>query len=338
MSDEDSGSRENFRFQTVIVIIGSFLLIAKFIAYFMTNSVAILTDAMESIINVVAGSVGLYALYISPKPPDKDHPYGHGRAEVISAAFEGALILLAGVIIIFSAIRGIQDPTPIASLDFGILIIFLAALVNLVMGRAAIRIGRKNRSQALEASGRHIITDTLDSFGIIIGLLAIYIGPRIGYDIAWLDPILAMLFGAIILSTGLKVLKGAVDTIMDRVDPETVSAIADNIIRNRHENWIDIHGLRVKKYGTGYIIDLHVTLPKYMTVGETEKEVKKMLRNLRGEFGENLEMNLKTEPCRDFSCSLCFIDCDVRKSDFIKTIDWTKETIVKPTQHRLKDE
>lgn len=338
MAEENSGSRENFRFQTIIVIIGSFLLIAKFIAYFMTNSVAILTDAMESIINVVAGSVGLYALYLSPKPPDKDHPYGHGRAEVVSAAFEGALILGAGVIIIISAIRGMQDPTPITSLDFGIIIIFAAAIVNYVMGKAAIKIGRKNRSQALEASGRHLITDTLDSFGIIIGLLAIYLGPMIGYDIAWLDPILAILFGAIILSTGLKVLKGTVDTVMDRVDPEVVSKIADNIIRNRHGNWIDMHALKVKKYGTGYIIDLHVTLPKYMTVGETEMEIKKLLWNLKGEFGENIELNLKTEPCRDFSCVYCFIDCDFRKSDFVKAIDWTEEMIVKPTQHRLEEE
>lgn len=338
MSYRSPGQRENFRFQAIIVAVGSFLLIAKFVAYFMTNSVAIFTDAVESIVNIAAGMVGLYALFISPKPPDKDHPYGHGRAEVISAAFEGTMILVAGIVIIISAIQGLLSPSPISDLDYGILIIFFAAIVNLILGRTAIKIGKKNHSQALEASGRHLCTDTWDSFGIIIGLLAIYVGIYFGYDLAWLDPVIAMLFGAFILTTGLKILKGTVDTIMDRVDVEMVNKIADGIIINRRDEWIDVHSLRVMKYGTSYAVDLHLTLPRYLTVEEVEYETEKISKFLKDELGEGIELTVKSEPCRDFSCNICSRDCDIRSAEFVNVIEWNKDNIVGRKQHRIDDE
>ena len=338
MSYRSSGSQENFRFQVIIVTVGSLLMIAKFIAYFMTNSVAIFTDAMESIVNIAAGMVGLYALFISPKPPDKDHPYGHGRVEIISAAFEGTMILIAGIVIIFSAIQGLRSPSPISDLDYGIIIIFLAALVNLVMGRAAIRIGKKNHSMALEASGKHLCTDTWDSFGIIIGLLAVYIGMYFGYDVAWLDPIIAMLFGAYILLTGLKILRGTADTVMDRVDVEMVSKITDSIIKNRCDEWIDIHALRVMRYGTSYAVDLHATLPRYLNVEEVEEEIERLSECLKKGLEEGIELTVKPEPCRDFSCKICSRDCDLRSSEFIIKVEWTKDNIVKREQHRLDEE
>ncbi|HKM14201.1 MAG TPA: cation diffusion facilitator family transporter [Candidatus Methanomethylophilaceae archaeon] len=338
MSNRTPGQRENFRFQAIIVAVGSFLMIAKFVAYFMTNSVAILTDAVESIVNIAAGTVGLYALFISPKPPDKDHPYGHGRAEVVSAAFEGAMILVAGIIIIISSIKGLYSPSPISDLDYGILIIFLAALVNLILGRTAIKMGKRNNSQALEASGRHLCTDTWDSFGIIIGLLAIYVGIYFGYDIAWLDPIIAMLFGAFILTTGLKILRGTIDTIMDRVDIETVSKITEAIIDNRRDEWIDVHSLRVMKYGTSYAVDLHLTLPRYLTVEEVEYETEKISEILEKALGYGIELTVKSEPCRDFSCAICTRDCDTRSEEFATLVKWTKDNIVARKQHRLDDE
>lgn len=333
-----SGAKENLRLQTIIVIVGSLLMVSKFVAYMMTNSVAIFTDAMESIVNILAGTVGLYALYISPKPPDEDHPYGHGRAEVISAAFEGALIMVAGLIIIWFSIQGLRSPPEISDLDFGMVIIFFAAIVNLIMGRTAIKVGKKNRSQALEASGRHLCTDTLDSFGIIIGLFAVYIGMYLGYDVAWMDPAIALLFGIIILSTAYKVLKGTVDTIMDRADPVIVSKITDNIIRNRHDNWIDIHGLRIKKYGINYSVDLHATFPRYMTVDEVETEIKQLHKYLKEEFGKGTELIVKAEPCRDFSCPLCTLECPIRKSDFVQCLEWCEENMVEPAQHKLNGE
>lgn len=331
-------AKENFRFQTIVVVVGITLFVAKTAAYLMTNSVAIFTDAAESIVNVVAGMIGLYALYISPKPPDREHPYGHGRAEVVSASAEGLLILGAGIVIILSAVDGLINPKPLQELDIGILIIFAAAMVNLAVGTAAVRKGVKNRSQALEASGRHLRTDTVDSIGIIIGLAAVFVGMRMGYDIAWLDPVIAMLFGALIMTTGLRVLKEAVDTIMARAEDDVVDLIVECINHKRHDDWVDVHGLRVMKFGTKYTVELHATFPRDMTVGRAEHEMKELLCALRTEFGDSIELVLKSEPCRGFSCVLCARDCGYREHPFRKRLEWTADTMVQREQHRLDEE
>lgn len=338
MPDYISQSRENFRFQILIVGVGTFLMIIKFVAYFMTNSVAILTDAMESIVNVVAGIVGLYALYMSPKPPDRDHPYGHGRVEVVSATFEGLMILGAGMIIIFSALEALFNPRPLQQLDYGLIIIFVAAMVNLVMGRAAIKIGKKNRSQALEASGKHLCTDTFDSMGIIAGLLVVFVGMHYGFDFLWLDSVMAMLFGAFIMTTGARVLKGCVDTVMERADEETVNKIVECLCEHRHDDWVDIHALRVRKFGTKYMVDLHATFPRDMTVGRIEDESKELEDVLIEKFGDFIELTVKAEPCRDYSCGLCNRNCKMRRSNFVSLIEWNEENIVCKKQHSLDDD
>ncbi|MGE0015592.1 MAG: cation diffusion facilitator family transporter [Candidatus Methanomethylophilaceae archaeon] len=330
-----SESRENFRFQAVVVTVGAILMVIKFVAYFMTNSVAIFTDAMESIVNVVAGVVGLYALFLSPKPPDKGHPFGHGRVEVVSAAFEGMMILGAGLIIIFSAVGSLYNPKPLQQLDYGLVIIFAAALVNLAMGRTAIKIGKRNRSQALEASGRHLCTDTLDSMGIIVGLIVVVVGTHFGFDIAWLDPVMAILFGAFIMTTGVKVLKGCIDTVMERAEEETVNKIVDCLREHRHDDWVDIHALRVMKFGTRYVVELHATFPKDMTVGQIEDETQGLEDRITERFGDCIELTVKAEPCRDFSCRLCSRECDMRALKFVSKIEWDEDNMVQKKQHSL---
>ncbi|MGE4577689.1 MAG: cation diffusion facilitator family transporter [Candidatus Methanomethylophilaceae archaeon] len=338
MADNISGSRENFRIQIVVVTVGTILMVTKFVAYFMTNSVAIFTDAMESIVNVIAGLVGLYALFISPKPPDKDHPYGHGRVEVISAAFEGMMILGAGLIIIFSAVESLYNPKPLQQLDYGLIIIFIAALVNLAMGRTAIRIARKNRSQALEASGKHLCTDTLDSMGIIAGLVVVVVGMHYGYNVAWLDPVMAILFGAFIMTTGARVLKGCIDNVMERAEEDTVNRIVECLREHRHDDWIDIHALRVMKFGTRYVVEFHATFPRNMTVGQIEDETRELEECIIEKFGDCIELTVKSEPCRDFSCKICNRECDIRDAKFGGMIEWNEDNIVRKEQHSPNDE
>ncbi len=338
MADRISESRENFRFQVVVVTVGAILMVTKFVAYFMTNSVAIFTDAMESIVNIIAGIAGLYALFLSPKPADKDHPFGHGRVEVVSAAFEGMMILGAGLIIIFSAVESLYNPKPLQQLDYGLIIIFAAALVNLAVGRTAIRIGRRNRSQALEASGKHLCTDTLDSMGIIAGLVVVFVGMRFGYNVAWLDPVMAILFGAFIMTTGARVLKGCIDTVMERAEEETVNKIVDCLREHRHDDWIDIHALRVMKFGTRYVVELHATFPKEMTVGQIEDETHELEGCIMDRFGDCIELTVKAEPCRDYSCRLCNRDCEMRASKFISKVEWDEDNMVQKKQHSLQDE
>ena len=168
--------------QRTIAIASSILLIAKFWAYYLTGSVAVLTDALESIVNVVAGFIGLYSLYVAAKPRDMDHPYGHGKAEFISAAVEGTLVLSAGLLIIYTAVKNLFYPVSIRALDIGIYLVAGTAIVNWILGYVSLQKGKKNNSLALVASGKHLQTDTYSTLGIIIGLVLISVT---GYG--WID-------------------------------------------------------------------------------------------------------------------------------------------------------
>ena len=243
-----SVAQDNYSFQKIVAALGVFLLVMKFIAWYLTSSVAIFTDALESIVNVIAAFIGLYALYLSSKPRDKDHPFGHGKAELISSSLEGSMIAFAGLMIILEAVRTFLDPSEIKSLDIGLVIIAMAALVNYAVGRTAIRKGMKNHSPALVASGKHLCSDTYSSVGITLGLIIMFGLSSLGYDVWWIDPLIAFIMGMIILITGLKVIVESINGVMDKADDELVSKVTTLINSRRHVHWVDVHDLRIAKY------------------------------------------------------------------------------------------
>jgi len=164
-------AQQNISLQKWVAAVSVLLLAVKFIAYYSTNSVSILTDALESIVNVAAGFIGLYSLYVAGKPRDTDHPYGHGKAEFLSAAIEGTMIGAAGAIIIYKAVRHILNPVELHRIDYGIILVAITTLINFAVGWYCLKTGRRNNSAALMASGKHLQTDTWSTVGIIIGLL-----------------------------------------------------------------------------------------------------------------------------------------------------------------------
>jgi cation diffusion facilitator family transporter len=326
-------SDENYNFQKIVVSVGAVLLIVKFAAYFITNSVAIFTDAMESIVNVIAGIVGLYALYLSAKPADKSHPFGHGRVELISASIEGSMIAVVGAIIVFEAIREMMNPGEILSLDVGLLLIIFAAAVNFIVGRLAIKKGRKNRSLALEASGKHLVTDTISSVGIIIGLTVVFLGRQFGYDLDILDPLMALAFGVFIMIAGAGVIKKAIDGIMDKADANILEKVVSCLNEHRSEGWIDIHNLRVIKYGSGLHVEMHVTLPFDMTMFEMEAENRRLHDSVETKFGDSVDLIMMPEPCKEFSCVHCQKKCSARRADFVERINWNVNLLSQEHQH-----
>ena len=188
---------QNLRVQKWVASISVLLLIVKFAAYYLTHSVAVLTDALESIVNVSAGFIGLYSLWLSAKPRDKEHPYGHGKAEFLSAAIEGTMICAAGAIILYKAVQHIIHPVELKEIDMGMLLVSITAVVNLIVGMLCLRTGKKNNSAALIASGHHLLSDTWSTFGIVAGLGLLYFT-----GIAWIDSAVAMIFGFYIIWTG----------------------------------------------------------------------------------------------------------------------------------------
>jgi cation diffusion facilitator family transporter len=325
---------QNLRIQKWIAGLSVVLLVVKFSAYYITHSVAILTDALESIVNVVAGFIGLYSLYVSAKPRDINHPYGHGKAEFISAAVEGTLILSAGAIIIYKAIMNLISPVGIRSIDYGIILIGATAVINFVAGWAGARFGKKNKSLALLASGRHLMSDSYSTFGIIAGLLVIYFT-----QIFWIDSVIAMIFGLIIIYTGYKIIRRSVAGIMDEADAELLMEMVTILNTNRKENWVDLHNLRVIKYGSVLHVDCHLTVPWYLNVHEAHAEIDALGSIIRKEFGETLELFVHSDGCLYSQCGLCTkSNCPVRRHPFEKRIEWTLENIIQNKKHQLNYE
>jgi len=321
----------NLKVQKGIAAVSILLLLAKAFAWYITGSVAILTDAFESIVNVVAGMIGVYSLYISAKPGDEDHPYGHGKAEFISAALEGSMIFIAGVLIIYEAINNLLYPHEIKKLDYGIILVAITGLINYIAGEVCIRTGKKNNSLALVSSGKHLQTDTWSTVGIVVGLVLILVT-----KLVWLDSAIAILFALFILYTGYKILRSSVAGIMDEADTKLLKKMVEMLNANRRENWIDLHNLRIIKYGSRIHLDCHLTVPWYLNVHEAHDEIDALSNLVRVEYGESVELFVHSDGCLDFSCRICSkLNCHVRQHAFEKKIEWTMENISSNRKHHL---
>ncbi|MEO6612453.1 MAG: cation diffusion facilitator family transporter [Chitinophagaceae bacterium] len=321
--------QQNLYVQKWVAVVSVLLLSVKFLAYYSTHSVSILTDALESIVNVVAGFIGLYSLYVAAKPRDYDHPYGHGKAEFLSAAMEGTLIGAAGAIILYKAVQHLIHPVNLKQLDYGIWLVAATAAVNFIVGYVCLRTGKKNNSLALKASGRHLQSDTWSTIGIIGGLLLLYFT---GYK--WIDSAVALLFGLFIIYTGYKILRGSIAGIMDEADVKLLGRMVQTLNASRRENWVDLHNLRVIKYGTVLHVDAHLTVPWYLNVHEAHREIDALAELIRKEFGESLELFVHSDGCLPFQCKICNkTDCPVRQHNFETRIDWTLENISKNKKH-----
>ena len=296
----------------------------------MTRSVSILSDALESIVNVAAGFIGLYSLFISSKPKDQNHPYGHGKAEFLSAAVEGTLIAVAGFVIIYKAINNFIHYQPIQKLDYGILLIAVTAFVNFLTGIYSVQQGKKNNSLALIASGRHLQSDTLSTVGIIVGLAVIYFT-----NITWLDGVIAIVSALVIIYTGYRIVRKSVAGIMDEADTTLLDNMVTMLNNNRRENWVDLHNLRVIKYGGRLHVDGHLTVPWYLNVHEAHVEIEALSKLIREQFSSSMELFVHSDGCQYFQCPICFkSDCPVRKHPFEKRIEWTIENVINDAKHR----
>jgi len=323
---------QNFRIQLYISILSVVLFIAKMAAYYFTHSLSVLSDALESIVNVLAGFIGLYSLYVAMKPKDTEHPYGHGKAEFVSAAAEGTLIIASGVLIIYQTVATIFESKPLHQLDIGLWLVSITAVVNYVAGYICISIGKKNTSLALQASGKHLQTDTYSTLGVIAGLTIIYFT-----HIYWLDKVIALLIAGLILFNGYKIIRASLAGIMDEADMQLLGEFVKVLNANRHENWVDLHNLRVIKYGSLLHVDCHLTVPWYLNVHEAHVEIDALSALIRKEFGDAIELFVHTDGCLDFSCNICIKpDCPVRKHPLKRKLEWTLENILSDQKHSIK--
>lgn len=324
-------AQQNIRVQKWVAAVSIILLLGKLSAYYLTNSVTILTDALESIVNVVAGFFGLYSLQLSAKPKDADHPYGHGKIEFISAGAEGVMISFAALFILFESIRNLITPVPLQKLDIGILLISITGIANFAMGAWCRRTARRNNSLALMATGKHLQSDTLTTVGILAGLVLLYVT-----GIWWLDSAVAMVFGCIIFFTGFRIVRSSVAGIMDERDNDLLRKMIGVLDKDRSKNWVDIHNIRIIKYGSTLHIDCHLTVPWYLNVHEAHEEIDKLAKLVRKEFGDAIELFVHSDGCLPISCPICIKDdCPVRHHSFQRRIKWTVQNMEKDEKHQI---
>ncbi len=320
------GSELKYNAQKVIVTISALLLIGKVVAYQLTNSVGILTDALESIVNVVAGVLSLISIGVSLKPKDENHPFGHGKVELLSASVEGLLIAVAGVIIIYEAVYRFFVPREIQQLDIGILIIAVAGLVNFIMGEYSIKIGKKHNSIALVSGGKHLKSDTYSTIGLVLGLIILYYT-----KLHWLDSVIAAIFGSIITIAGIKILKQTTSNLVDEADFELMAKIAEVLNSHRDENRIDISNSRIIKYGDTNHFDCDMTIPWYFNINDADKISKAIKSELSENFKENIDLAVHIFPCKPQNCPNCLkLDCAERQSPFVCKLEWTMQSIIQP--------
>ncbi len=331
MNAED---RSNYNFQKIIVAVGFILFAIKMLAWYLTDSVAIMTDALESVTNVLAGSFTLYSLYLSAKPKDENHPHGHGKIEFLSAGIEGTLIVGAGAIILFEAVRRLyMGGATLQKLDYGLLLVGITSAVNYIVGHIAIQRGRKNNVLPLVAGGEHLKSDAYSTIGLMIGILLIMITKQ-----TWIDGVVALLFGSIIIYTGLKILREAVAGIMDEADEDLIDIFVEEVNRHRSENWVDLHKVRFIKYGNHVHLDCHLTLPWYFTLREAHLELDKLSALLSEKFDDRYEMYVHTDDCQPFSCAICPLkECVQRQEKFMGLVEWNSQNVAEDKKHSVED-
>ena len=242
--------------------IGVIVLGLKLWAWWITGSVALYSDAIESIVNVVAAAAALYAVHLAQKPADSEHPYGHHKAEYFAAVLEGALILAAALAIFSAAYRAYWAGGIVSAPWQGVAVNLLAAAFNGVWCWVLMREGRRGRSPALLADGRHLLTDVISSLGVIAGLSAAYLT-----GLAWLDPLLACLVALSILWSGMRLIGESVGGLMDEAVHPTVMASIKAAIADGGDGAIEAHDLRTRVAGSASFIDFHLVVPASMTVG-----------------------------------------------------------------------
>jgi len=280
------------------IVTGIAIMAAKFFAWHLTGSSAILSDALESIINVVAGAFALAAVIASARPPDEDHPFGHGKIEFFSAGFEGALIILAALGIFKVGFEHLLNPQPLPHLGTGLAVLLGTAVVNLLLGINLLRIGKKTGSLVLEADGQHILTDVYTSGGVLAGLFLAHLTGWL-----WLDGTIACLMGVNILWTGLQLVRRSFAGLMDATDPALLQQVVDLINRRRRDAWIDIHNLRAWRSGRLVHIDLHLILPGDLTLDEAHTEAANLEKVLINGFEGNASVLVHMDPCIDPKCA-----------------------------------
>jgi cation diffusion facilitator family transporter len=320
------------RLLIITLAISTGLMGIKFLGYKCTNSDAILTDAIESIVNVLAGGFALFSLYQAYKPKDMNHPYGHGKIEFLSAGVEGLLIFVAGFGMVGKAVYSFFSPPLLQQIDIGVGLTALSTFINWTMGEYLIGQGKKHKLLTLIADGKHIRSDAYSSVGLLLGLLIIYFTHWF-----WFDTLLTLFFACLIIYTGYGLMREASAGVLDEANEDIMGKILVLLKKHRQDAWIDVHNLRVIQYGRDLHIDCHATLPYYWDLNKVHDEVRTLEQVMEKVQPYPVEVFIHADPCLPpASCAVCQIQhCKLRQQSPQQKLEWTLDNIRKNQKHNI---
>ncbi len=294
------------------LVIGFSLLLFKFYAYHITNSQSIFSDALEGIVNVIAAIITVVVIIVAARPADDDHPYGHGKIESMASTFEGGAILLAGILIVIQAVQVFIHGAQLEQINSGLVIVAGAGIVNGLLGGFIFLRGKKHHSEALKSGGLHLMSDTLTSVGVLVGLFLVkYTG------LTWIDPLAAIIFGFVLAYTGGHILYRSGNILIDAYDIETLKIITELFEKHYHPGVIQIHFTRVIRSGNYHHIDCHMVLPEFWTILESHEFSEKFENAVILDYPVDGELHVHHDPCRMAFCKSCeLLDCPIRKEPF----------------------
>lgn len=324
-------NKKNFQYLLVVLLIALLLMLIKVMAFQWTGSNTIFSDAIESSVNIIMGILALVSMYIAQQPKDANHPYGHGKIEFLYSTVEGILIWIAGIFIIGKSFYALLYPNSIQNLDWGIVLIGITGLINFAVSILIKRQGKKTNSPILISSAEHLRADAITSVGLILSLFIIMFS-----NIVWLDSAIAIFFALWIIYIGQKLIRNSISGIMDESDEHLLEDVVNHIEKNRKNNWVDVHNLRIIRYGSDLHFDLHLTLPYYFDLEKVHQEMEDF-ENLLDEYAsKKVEVFIHPDPCIEDCCKLCIkSNCDFRKHNLSKKLNWSVEMIRKNEKHRI---
>ncbi len=306
-SDKALSRASRVSFVASVIVLG-----IKFAAYYLTHSQAVLSDALESIVNVLAALVALVLMKLTLEPADEEHPYGHGKIEYFSAAFEGGLISFAAAVIGYEAVAALVRGEVAHRLEEGVVYILVATLLNLFLGLYLKHIGKKHHSEAMLASGTHVMTDVWTTLAVAVGLGIVY---WTGWQ--WVDPLVALLVAFHLAANGYMIVRRSMSGLLDEMDHESLTKLSLAFQKNLEPGLIDIHHLRTIRSGRFHHIDAHLVVPEFWDVGKTHMVTHQFEARVVNDYPFDGEIAFHIDPCQRKFCTRCDLQtCHVRAQKF----------------------
>lgn len=315
---------ETFSAAKISLAVSFLVLGLKTWAYLQTHSSAVMSDAIESVVNVLAAFIALFIIYYSQQPADEDHPYGHGKLEYFSAAFEGGMIFFAALMIVRESVHALTYGVHIQKISEGIVYSAVATVLNLTTGLYLLKKGKSHNSEALKASGAHLLSDCWTTFGAILALGLVW-----WTDAKWIDPAVAIVVAVALAYSGVKIFMRSTNLLIDGLDREALENLTLALNTNRLQGIIDIHHVRSIKAGNFHHIDAHLVVPEFWDIKAAHDLSEDFEERVVKQYKYNGEFAFHLDPCKRNYCDVCSLKvCHLRQRDFVAEKEFKVESLI----------